>query len=189
MKKILVISLISAFAACGSKNNVAGSDSNSVIVSMNGIGDLKIGMKKESVEKLLKRKITLPHLTQDSNNIYVDTVSCNYKGIECMVVFTKELLGDTSAGIRVSEIKSSSPLLKTRSGISVGDDKIKIVNTYDGYSMTITPDIDYGKTPPFRSKTKSTIWLSDNGGSDNVIVFYLESNKVEGISVHFFEGE
>jgi len=189
MKKLPVIVLLFTLAACSSKNTDTGSNTNpnAITVSMNGIGDLKIGMKKESVEKLLKRKITLPHLAADSN-AYNDTVSCNYKGVDCMVVFSKEMPEDTLNAIRVFEIRSSSPLLKTRSGISIGDDKIKIITAYDGYRINIMPDVDYSKTPPVKNKAKSTIWLFEDE-SDKIIEFYLDNNKVESMSVSIFEGD
>lgn len=181
--------LLFALAACSSKNTDTGTNAstNSIAVSMNGIGDLKIGMKKESVGKLLKQKIVLPHLLSDSN-AYVDTLACKYKGVDCMVVFAREIQGDTSDGIRISELRSSSSLLKTRSGIGIGDDKIKIVGAYEGYRMTISPDYDYVKTPPVKSKTKSTIMLYDDE-SDKYITFYLESNKVQGMGVSVNEGD
>ena len=75
--------------------------------------------------------------------------------------------------------------MKTRSGIGIGDDKYKIISTYEGYTIWIMPEYENNYTT--KSKTKSSIWL--HGDSRNVIIFYLNNNKVTGMSVTYFEGD
>ncbi len=157
---------------------------NFFTVSTAGIGDIKLGMKQAEFEKLVNQKFRLAHLTAENSDYYQDTVHINYKGLEADVIFQKDYSENDKYTIVVWEIRSSSAQLKTRSGISIGDDKIKIVNTYPDYTIWITPE--YEKDFTVKSKTKSTLWLhSDSGG---VIIFYLDNGKVIGMSVAYYEG-
>jgi hypothetical protein len=154
-------------------------------VSMGGIGDIKLGMKKADFEKLLNQKIQLPHLSAKDSDYYQDTVHISYKGTEADVMFQKEYNENDKYDIVVWEVRSSSPQLKTKSGIGIGDDKYKIISTYEGYVIWIMPEYENNYT--VKSKTKSFIWL--HGDSGNVIIFYLDNNKVTGMSVTYEEGD
>ena len=90
-----------------------------------------------------------------------------------------------SQGYIVYEVRSSSPQLKTKSGIGIGDDKLKIVSTYSDYLIHIMPEYENNYT--VKSKTRSTVWLyGDESGK--VIIFYLTNNKVTGFAVMYNEG-
>ena len=156
----------------------------SYTVSMSGIADVKLGMTKSSLEKLLNQAIQLPRLSKEKN-YERDTVACNYNGLNLSVVFEKQEINNKNE-IVVWEVKSTHPQLKTRSGIGIGDDKLKIISTYDNYTIYIMPgydDADY----TIKSKTKSTIWLHGDE-SGKVIIFYLTNNKVTGMCVTYDEG-
>ena len=155
------------------------------LVTMNGIGDIKLGMKKAQVEKLVNQTFNLPHLSSKNGDAYQDTVHINYNGLEANVMFQKEYSENDKYDIAVWEIKSNSPQLKTKSGIGIGDDKFKIISTYEGYVIWIMPE--YENNNSVKSKTKSSVWL--HGDDDNVIIFYLDKNKVTGMSVTYFEGD
>jgi hypothetical protein len=157
----------------------------SSLVTMAGMGDIKLGMKKAEFEKLLNQKFTLPHLTANDDDYYQDTVHIIYKGLEADVIFQKEYSENDKFDISVSEIRSSSPQLKTKSGIGIGDDKFRIISTYEGYLIWIMPE--YENNDAIKSKTRSSVWL--HGDSGNVIVFYLTSNKVTSMSVLYYEGD
>lgn len=154
-------------------------------VTMAGIGDIRLGMKKAEFEKLLNQNFSLPHLTAKNDDYYQDTVHINYKGLEADVIFQKEYSENNKNDIAVWEIKSSSPQLKTKSGIGIGDDKYKIISTYEGYTIWIMPEYENNYT--VKSKTKSTIWL--HGDDGHVIVFDLDNNKVAAMRVTYFEGD
>jgi len=154
------------------------------LVTMNGIGDIKLGMKKVELEKLVNQNFTLPHLGSKKDESYQDTVRINYKGIEANVIFQKEYSENDKYDITVWEIKSSSPQLKTKSGIGIGDDKYKIISTYEGYVIWIMPAYENNDS---KSKTKSSIWL--HGDDGKVIIFYLDQNKITAMSVTYFEGD
>ena len=153
----------------------------SYTVSMSGISEIKIGMTKAALEKLLNQTIKLP---ADKNNSR-DSASCNYNGLNLSIVFEKQEVNNKSELV-VWEVKSNHPQLKTRSGISIGDDKLKVISTYDGYTIYIMPDYDDANFT-IKSKTKSTIWLHGDE-SGKVIIFYLTNNKVTGMSVTYDEG-
>jgi hypothetical protein len=153
-------------------------------VTMAGIGDIKLGMKKAEFEKLMNQSYKLPRLTSKNGDYYQDTIRINYKGLEADVIFQKEYSENNKGDIAVWEIKSNSPQLKTRSGIAIGDDKYKIIRTYEGYVIWIMPEYENDFT---KSKTKSSIWL--HGDTGNLIIFYLDNNKVTGMSVSYFEGD
>ena len=154
-------------------------------VSMAGIGDIKLGMKKAEFEKLLNQSFSMPHLTVKNDDYYQDTVRIDYKGLEADVIFQKEYSEKNKYDITVWEIKSSSPQLKTKSGIGIGDDKYKIISTYEGYTIWIMPEYENNYT--VKSKTKSTIWL--HGDNGQVIIFDLDNNKVTAMRVTYFEGD
>jgi hypothetical protein len=154
-------------------------------VTMAGIGDIKLGMKKAEFEKMLNQTFSLPHLTAKNEDYYQDTVHINYKGIDADVIFQKQYGENDKYDIAVWEIKSSSPQLKTKSGVGIGDDKYKIISTYEGYTIWIMPEYENNYT--VKSKTKSTIWL--HGDNGEVIVFNLDNNKVTAMRVTYFEGD
>jgi hypothetical protein len=154
-------------------------------VTMAGIGDIRLGMKKTDFEKLLNQSFSLPHLTAKNEDYYQDTIHINYKGIDADVIFQKQYSENDKYDLAVWEIKSNSPQLKTKSGIGIGDDKYKIISTYEGYTIWIMPEYENNYT--VKSKTKSTIWL--HGDNGNVIVFDLDNNKVTSMRVTYFEGD
>jgi hypothetical protein len=157
----------------------------STTVTMTGMGDIKLGMKKADFEKMLNQKFKMAHLSSKNDEYYQDTVHINYKGLEADVVFQKEYTDSDKYDITIWEIRSNSPQIKTKSGIGIGDDKYKIISTYEDFTIWIMPEYENNYT--IKSKTKSTIWL--HGDSGNVIIFYLDSNKVTGMSVTYDEGD
>ncbi|HVG41447.1 MAG TPA: hypothetical protein VM888_07525 [Chitinophagaceae bacterium] len=152
-------------------------------VTMAGIGEIKVGMKKADLEKLIGTPIKLKNLLKKESDR--DTVLCTYKDIPMQVVLDKNFTADNLSEIVVWEVKSSSPQLKTKSGIGMGEDKLKIITTYEGYIIFLMPEYENNYT--VKSKTKSTVTLRGDE-SGNVIIFYLTNNKVTAISVTYEEG-
>lgn len=204
MKKLSLFFLLFA-AACSSKKMSPSSDPNAVIVSMDGIGDLKIGMNIQSVEKLLKHKLVFSHpspgknvenrdtsdlVARDSSDIrYPDTLSVKYKNTDYEIWFEREWSEDIDAGNRpvtISQIISHSPQLKTPSGIGIGDDLQKIVNAYadSDYEINIRPVFDFKTNDHTRIKGKSEVTIG-NGIVGSNITFFLINNKVESMRVSF----
>lgn len=157
----------------------------SATVSMEGISDIKVGMKKAELEKLLNQSLTLPRLFQNANEYFQDTVHISYKGTEADVVFQREYSDEKRYNPIIWEVRSSSRQLKTKSGIGIGDDKLKIINAYPNYTLHLIPE--YENDYKTKSKTKSTVWLFGDEG-DRVIIFHLTHNKVTSVSVMYSEG-
>lgn len=157
-------------------------------VTLNGIGPFKINMKKAEVEKLLGYKITTPHNSnKDSYNN--DTVKIVYKEMDISLVFYQNYIAENKTELAVWAVESSSSLLKTKSGIATGDDKIKTINTYDGYNMNISYEWSQGSNGEYkRSKNKSQIMLMGEN-SISVIYFKMTDNKITGFEVAVYEGD
>ncbi|HNP21472.1 MAG TPA: hypothetical protein PKM63_10240 [Panacibacter sp.] len=155
----------------------------SVGVTMNGIGNLKIGMKLVDVEKLAGAPLKLNNILKDDWNF--DTIATRINGINFKLVFSRDYADEKKYDVTLREVSSSDSSLKTKSGITIGDDKLKIINTYEGYTIWIVPDYENDYT--VRSKTRTTIFLfGDNSG--NTILFHLFMNKIESMSVSISEG-
>jgi hypothetical protein len=177
MKKIFLLLLI-AFATRVAAQN------NDYIVSMNGIGALKIGTKKAELEKIIGKKITLKNLLNEEG--YADTIKAKYKNIDVQLYLNRQYI-DEKPEIVLQGVKTSSPLCKTKSGIGTGDDKIKIINVYENYTLYLWPDYE-DDTYTKRSKTRSVINVSGDD-SDNAIIFYLTNKKVVAIEVTYSDVE
>lgn len=157
--------------------------SQSAIVTTTGIGEIRLGMTKTDLEKLTGQPVKLVKLLK-KEAWERDTVNLVYKNVSYQVIMDRDYINEKSSGFIVYEVRSNSAALKTRSGISIGDDKLKIISTYNDYVIQIMPELeeDY-KT---RSKTRSTVWL--HSGDGKLIIFYLTNNKVTGFCVMYDEG-
>jgi hypothetical protein len=165
-------------------STIIKAQTTSYTVSMSGIAEIKLGMTKAALEKLLNQTLQVPKPNKTSS-YERDTIACNYNGLNLSIVFEQQEINNKNE-IVVWEVKSSHPQLKTRSGIGIGDDKLKIISTYDNYTIYIMPDYDDADFT-IKSKTKSTIWLHGDE-SGKVIIFYLTNNKVSGMCVTYDEG-
>ena len=158
---------------------------SSQTVSMTGIGDIKVGMKQADLEKIAGIKVKLKHLAKKGSGAYRDTVNFTYKDVAYLVTVERSYSEENKNEITVAEVRSSSEKIKTKSGVGIGDDKYKIISTYEGYTIHIMPEWEDNYTK--KSKTRSTIWLYGDE-SNNVIIFYLDNNKITSISVTYNEG-
>ncbi|MBS1653201.1 MAG: hypothetical protein JSU05_00020 [Bacteroidetes bacterium] len=160
---------------------------NDYQVTLNGIGAIKIDMSKAELERLLNQKITVPE-KKDSDDGTFDTVKVSYKNCHLDVVIYSKYLDDNSTQLAVYAVTGSSSLLKTKSGIIIGDDKIKVINTYPDYYMEVYPAYDPDANGDYKpSKTKSVIAIHSSTGN-TVLTFTLENNKVTSFTVSLFEG-
>lgn len=158
-------------------------NSQNTIVTMNGIGDIKVGMKKAELEKIIGHQVKLVKLLRQ-DDWERDTLNFIHKDIAYQVIMDKNY-NEEDPGFIVYEVKSMGKGLITRSGISIGDDKMKVINTYKDYTLQVMPDLE--KDLIQKSKTRSVIWLFGEE-SGMVIIFYLKNDKVTGFSVMFNEG-
>src|SRR5687768_17255270 len=98
---------------------VIKAQTTSYTVSMSGIAEVKLGMTKASLEKLLSLGLRLPKLSK-VKHYERDAVTCNYNGLNLTLVFENQEINDTHE-IVVWEVKSNHPLRKTRRGIGIGE--------------------------------------------------------------------
>ena len=107
------------------------------LLSLDGIGSLKLGMPLVELEKVLKTKITLKVINVDSV-VLVETIKVKYKGIDVEINLWKR-----QDYIAVDGISASSPLCKTKSGIGIGSTKLQIIAAYEGYHIDARPVYEY----------------------------------------------
>lgn len=169
MKQFLLI-LFFAF------NFHASGQNPNYILSLEGIGPLKLGMTLADLEKLLQTKITLKVIDVDSV-VLVETIKTKYKGINVEIDLIK-LQGDPS----VDGIRTSSPLVKTMAGIGIGSTKLQIINAYENYHVDARPEFEDGDKLQ-KSKIKSTVTIKEDT-EGYAIMFNLVNNKV--VSFYIF---
>lgn len=160
---------------------------NDYVVTLNGIGPFKLDMKKSEVEKILNQAIQTPHSSKkdDYDN---DTVTLKYKEVDITFVFYKKSIDQTKTEISIYSISGKSPLFKTKSGVAPGDDKLKIISTYNDYNMNIYRAYDKNEKGDYvPSKTKWIILLMGEN-NPGTIEFKLDNNKLIEFTVGIYEG-
>ncbi|HEV7781466.1 MAG TPA: hypothetical protein VGO58_09375 [Chitinophagaceae bacterium] len=154
MKKIILLISFAAVASFASAQN------NGHIVSFDGMDELKIGIGKVELEKLLKIKIEFKHIGKDER--YTETINATYKGIPMEI----DMMRSDEIVARLDGMRTSSPLFKTAEGIGVGSDQQTIINTYEKHLLIID---------------KETITLADADNLHSSIVFWMKDKKVVAI--------
>ncbi len=148
------------------------------LLSLDGIGALKLGMPLLELEKVLHTKITLKVIDIDSVRL-TETIKAKYKGIDVEIDLFK-----SQDDITVDGISTSSPLCKTKSGLGIGSGKLQIIAAYEGYHIDARPVFTYkeGDDKPEKSKTESTITVKEDK-EGYAIVFSLLNNKVVSFAI------
>ena len=192
---LFIIMLI--FAACN--NNKADkhrTDSDTTktvqnkeyLVSKDGIGDLKIGMKLTEVEKLLSQQFNF-NAIKDSAGYWQDTVKAKYKEIEVFLYFERLYMEDDSSIMQLAGIETSSTLCKTASGIGIGDEKSTIISAYDDNPIYMGPEFEaVNDTTWVPSKTKYNINVKDDK-YDKELIFHLTNKKVSSLEAAILLGD
>ena len=171
MKKILPL-LFMLFATTAAAQN------KDYLLSLDGIGPIKLGMSLAELQKLLQTKVTLKVIDIDSVRL-TETVKAKYKGIDVEI----DLYKRQDNIIIVDGISASSPLCKTNSGIGIGSTKLQIIAAYEGYHIDATPVFEYGSdNKPKKNKTKSTVTVKEDV-EGYAIIFNLLNNKVVSFDV------
>src|SRR5687768_1399737 len=128
MKKILVFLffIVTAAFAVGQKTNH--------VVSFDGIGELKLGMGKAELEKLLNIKIVLKHIGVDE--IYAETVQAKYLGKDVAL----HLMRSEDKVAILDGLGVTDPIFKTVDGMGIGTQQSTIVDKYEDQLLIIHPD-------------------------------------------------
>lgn len=145
------------------------------LLSLDGIGALKLGMPLAELEKVLQTKITLKVIDVDSVMLF-ETIQAKYKGIDVAINLIKR-----QDYVAVDGISTKSRLCKTKSGIGIGSAKLQIIAAYEGYHIDAKPVYE-GDDKPVKSKTKSTITVKE-AEEGYALVFNLENNKVVSFEI------
>lgn len=155
-------------------------------ISFTGFGEIKLGMKLSELEKLLNESIATPNITSEKPGVYQDTIHIIYKGVDEDIILQRPYTAESNE-IQVWMIKSNSALLKTNSGIVIGDDLKKIFNTYKGYPIGLNPVYDRNDYKIIiKGKSYIELFSSDK---TYVITFYLTDEKVTGFGLNFANDE
>lgn len=176
-------------SACGSKQDKTAAEKNEntdYLVSMDGIGAVKTSMKQDELEAVLKQKVPLANPTDTVSGSWVDSATVKYKDAILRLGFqrTYAYTNADSFHMRITGIKTESPLCKTTAGIGIGSTKQQIAEGFDNYLLLMEPGFE-NDTSMVRSKTIYIIKVREHREGPQM-VFYLRNNKVESIEVSYF---
>jgi transposase len=176
MKKIVFLLFIAIATTAAAQNN-------DYLVTPNAIGPLKLGTKKTTLEKIIGKKITLKYLLTEDG--WQDTVKTKYKNTDITLYLQRNYVDSAVYDIVLSGMMVNNPLYKTRAGIGIGDDKLKVINAYEFNSISLWPEFE-DEEYTRRSKTKSviTVYFDKEGNS---LTFYLLNKKITSIEVSYAE--
>ena len=158
------------------------------LVSKDGIGELKIGMKQTEVEKLLSQQFNFNSI-KDSAGYWQDTVKAKYKEIEVSLYFERQYVDEENSIMQLAGIETSSTLCKTASGIGIGDEKSTIISAYDDNPIYMGPEFEQvNDTTWLPSKTKYNINVKDDK-YDKELIFHLLNKKVVALEAAIIMGD
>lgn len=146
---------------------------NNYTVSMGGIAGIKPGMTRPELEKALGVKLKLKRLLKPDNYEW-DTVQVKFNDMNLELVLMPNYYDETKKEILLRQVKCRDARIKTKSGVTIGDDKVKIVQTYPNMRILIVPG--------YEDKTRGDVFLYDDE-SGRQIIFHLRNGIIESISV------
>ncbi len=177
MKKILFLFAMAFLVICCNHHNENKQNSDTII-SMDGIGELKIGMKQAAVEKLLNQRFILKNAL-DTADSWQDSATAKYKGIDLQLYFQREYTEGNNFYMYLIGLRTSSSLCKTESGIGMGTERSKIITAYEDGYLSLSPDFEDDSTAN-RSKIKSLVNIKNEDGNRQII-FYRNNKKVVAV--------
>ncbi len=179
MRKLLPFFFI-ILAACGNKSDKKNTGGDHLI-SMDGLDELKIGMKQEEVEKLIDQKFILENAVKNAES-WVDTTTVKYKNTNILLHFQREYDNDNSFHMFLTGLECSDPAFRTSSGIGIGNSKDDIVNAYPDNIISMGPDADMvNDTTWITSKTRYLIHVKNEFSRQ--IIFRLDNKKLSSFEV------
>ena len=158
------------------------------VISKDGIGDLKIGMTKTGLEKLLKQSLTMKH-ANDTGEVWMDTATATYREIEVSLYFQEMYAEEKTNEMELTGLSTSSPLCKTATGLGVGDERSAILAAYEDNPITMGPEsIMVNDTTWALSKTNYYINVNDDKW-DKQLIFLLVNKKVTRLEASLQMGD
>jgi hypothetical protein len=159
----------------------ASTQSNDYTLSFEGIGPIKIGMTQAELEKLLNKKFILKNAL-DTAVSWNDSATVKYKRIEVMLFFQRAYTAENIYYMYLIGLRTSSLLCKTKAGVGIGAEKLKIVTAYEANNILMGPQYESEDAAAIKSKTKYLITIK-NDTWDRRISFYLSNKKTVAIEV------
>lgn len=196
MKNVLLIFLAAiVFTGCkqGDKEKTSGNKEKTGAAAENtlskeGIGELKIGMTRTDLEKLLKETLAMKH-AKDTGEIWMDTATVQYAGMEVELYFQKMYSEEPTNEMELYGLSTKSPLCKTSTGIGIGDDRNAVLAAYEENPITMGPEsVMVNDTTWALSKTNYSIHVSDDQW-DKQISFHLVNKKIASIEASIQMGD
>jgi hypothetical protein len=193
MKKLFLFlcSSLLLFAACSDpKAGQPGSDrdtasvaqNNDYLVSMEGIGAIKIGMTQTELENLLNQKFILRNAL-DSAVSWQDSVKARYKNMDVTLFFQRSYTAENVYYMYLIGLRTTDPICKTTSGISIGADKLQIIAATEDNDILMGPEYEnVNDTTTTKSKTRYLISIKNETGTRK-ITLNLNNKKVVAIEV------
>lgn len=174
MRKIFFLLFISFFINASAQNN-------DYLISMDGIGSIKLGMKQNELEKLLNRKIPLTNPWDTISGSWQDSAYIRYKNIDLRLDFQRNYFAADTFNMMIIGIETKSPLCKTENGIEIGSDKLKIITAYENYEISLMPEYD-DEDYSIKSKSRSIVNIL-NETRNRMITFSLTNKRVTAFKV------
>ena len=177
-------------------NYQTNAQTNPLLISTNGVDSIKLGMSKLQVENIVKSKL-IPYSTFDSIIKNQDTtlmknacnncseyLICNYKGVEFVLTFFRNIMSQKHDFKLVGISPTSElPVIETDTGIKVGMKENKFIkickkNKYPYYFSNID------------NKNKGYLFADNlNNESSNLLMIKVSSGIITYLSVIDMSGE
>lgn len=190
MRRFSFLLFLIVLIACKPKQDAQKKDqpeNTDYLVSLDGIGPVKTGMSQEELEKILGQKIPLTNPTDSISGSWMDSTTIRYKDAELKLSFVRTYAYDKpdSFHMRLNDITTNSPLVKTAGGIGIGSTKKEIVEAFDQYRLYMAPEfVMPNDTTWERSKTLYSISVREaREGAQIVFHINLKDKKVYSIEV------
>jgi hypothetical protein len=167
MKKIFLFLIFAVIAG----NSIA--QKSDYTVSFDGIGELKLGMAKAELEKLLRTKIVLKHIGVDES--YIETIRAKYLGRDIEL----HLFGSEAKTVILEGIGVTDPVFKTADGIGIGTDQSMIIDKFEDHLLIMHPEY----SPEGLVTNATVITLANLDNYRTAIIFTTVNKKVVSIRV------
>ena len=148
-------------------------------VSTTRINDVKLGMSKTKLEKVIGQKI---RLKLDENGYPDGETTFVSKGVTYRIYFNSY---DENNVYKIYSIKSSDSSLKTLSGIKIGSTLDELLSKYKDLNISVYDG--YDEKAEKRSKTTRYFQVEDYDAG-TVLQFDLVNGKVTMFNVYYNEG-
>ncbi len=179
MKKSFVLIAIFVLAIL----HLQAQDAN--VISTMRMGIFKLKATTADIEKAMGQKIKVKH--KEGN--YFDTAKIMFNQANYTLSFIKRYNENASAPEvwELYAVSSANTVLKTKSGMGIGNTKTEILTTYDKNDITINNDWDYKEKGNAKDKIQFVTLNDYEAGT--TLIFKTEDRVVKSIEVRLYEGD